>query len=155
VVQRRFAIALIALISVCLNFVFLIKIDRMKSNVKIDDLVSCDDKGFDFPKGIYLIYPLDGSACSSCIYSVCDFLKNFSNNKKVWIFLPEGDIRLPKGFEKVGNIIRYKRINKLARKKVFFIGKNKKILFCIDIELLIESPKKTLKSFGYTFRYIM
>lgn len=127
----------------------------MKSNVKIDDLVSCDNKDFDFPKGIYLIYPLDGSACSSCIYTICELLNDFVESKKVWIFLPEGNIKLPKGFGKVGNIICYKRINKLARKKVFFIGKNKKILFCIDIELLIESPKKTLKSFGYTFRYMM
>ncbi len=146
---RRVVIILLLILSLFIGVKYFYLYNSLYNNTKnFKNLIKTEKS---ILPGIYLVYPLDGSACDTCIFNLCLTFKKFYR-EKIKLLIPYG---LPdRKFQgsNIVNIVKYHSINPLLDKKVVFVNKNGEITFLCNISYLISGKKQNIKNIIYCFK---
>ena len=148
---KRIFILILLFTSVIIGMKYFYKYQSLLTNLCVADKMINLKGQKKLTTGIYIVYPLDGSMCSGCLYNLSLRLKEYYG-KPVFVLFPEKTSIAQKG-EDVFKPVFYSTIHNSLMNKMFFLNDKGEIVFLCKLGYLMGGKKQNLKNMIYGFRW--
>ncbi|GEM_PF-3550869 len=136
--------------SIFLGIKYYLKYQKLSGEIlKIDNMILLS-KNKKIKNGIYIVYPPDGSLCSTCLFNFSKRIKKYYGRKPYVLFPEYLKVKLKN--ESVFVPIHYQYIYPSLLGKIVFIDRKLEIVFLSKLDYLMTGKKQNLKYMIYNFK---